>query len=109
MLSESFKWALLQMQQAASRDILTSFSSFLQFRGELSGGREGGSLHASSGEGSTFLSVCMVEIHCKKSKYLQGIYCMQCGWESERDIIKLERIVFCLNKRGDRQVGGSPM
>lgn len=59
-----------------SEETFYFFLSAVHGASSQEGGREGGgSLHASSGGGKYFplLYVCMVEIHCKKSKYVKGI------------------------------------
>ena len=77
MLSDSFKNGLRCRRGQERGDILV-FPFCSSRASSQEGGREGweggGSLHASSGEGKYFplLYVCMVEIHCKKSKYVKG-------------------------------------
>lgn len=80
MLSDSFKWASLQTRSGASdRDILSSFSFFLQFTGDLTGGREGALCMLAQERGVRSSLICMVEMHCKKSKYVQGINIVRVG------------------------------
>lgn len=67
------------------RRFILFFLSFLQFMGELTGGRargEGLCMLAQERGVRPLLSVCMVEIHCKKSTYVEGIDLMRMGeWE----------------------------